>query len=90
MGDRRRSDFPVSIAEAAKKMRSQMNGFDIFLRSIFLPNPVIEELLSHFARFVLTTGAFDGDINTLQYAKAKSWIALSCIHADLACHCVAA
>ena len=31
-----------------------------------------------------------GDSNALQHARAKSWIALSCIHAELACRCVAA
>ena len=30
-----------------------------------------------------------GGNNALQHARAKSWIALSCIHADLACLCVA-
>ena len=71
-------------------MTSPPSLFIIFLRSIFLPNPVIERLLTQIARFVLIAGAIDGDSNSLQYTRAKSWSALSCIHAELAWRCVAA
>ena len=40
-------------------------------------------------RFVRNAARLIGYSLTLQHARAKSWIALSCIHANLVCHCVA-
>ena len=50
----------------------------------------IAENFPEYARFVRIAARLIGDSHTLQHARAKSWIALSCIHADFACHCVSA
>jgi len=53
-----------------------------------VPKPIADNF-PEYARFVWIAARLIGDSQSLQHARAKSSIALSCIHADLTHNCVA-
>ena len=59
------------------------------LADVAIEEPRAARTFPRLLRFVSEAERLIGDGKTLQHARANSLIALSCIHANLACHCVA-
>ncbi len=89
IGDHGRSDFQCSI-DANRDMTRSRYQRRLLKVDTHRAVPKNRRQLSQYARFVLAAGRLIGDSDALQAPLGKSWISLSCIHADLACHCVAA
>jgi len=56
---------------------------------VAIEEPRAARTFPRLLQFVCDAARLIGNSLTLQHARAKPWIALSCIHANLACHCVA-